>query len=346
MITARDRFRGMWWGAFVGDAVAMPVHGYVDQHAIIADYGHIADMLAPKEPYDSFVLAGYKPPVELSPEHDYIGEFRKEDWKSRSTHPHKHLRAGENTLPMFLALHMAASILEKGEFDQNAWLARYQAIMTRPNGHKDTFVPTIHRRFFENLAQGKDPEKNGVSEAHISDAGIFLAIYLCAYSNKEKAHIDIIRAIKKFSIGENTSSTALFLMDVITFIISGLKLEDVLYQKMNPDRHYALAYPYRRWIKSGVSDEQIAEEIGRTAELEKSIVLSLFLALKYQDDFEAAIIANTNIGGETTGRGALIGALIAGQYGMGVIPPRWIDAMVYSSEIAGCCNALMPIVFK
>ena len=346
MLVARDRFKGLWWGAFAGDALAMPVHGYPDREMIENDYGFISEMTAPREPYPDFVLEGYDP-GPLPPEYDYTGPVRREDWKSRTTHPHKRLEAGQNTLPMYLAMHMAASIIENGGFNTPSWLERYRAVMTdHAASYHDTFVPTIHRRYFENLAAGKDPEKNGVAEAHISDSVIFLPLYLYGYAHPKQAHMDLMHAVKKFSIGENTLSTSLFLMEIISHIIAGVKLEDVMYQKMNPDRHYALAYPYRRWIKAGNDDETMADQIGRTAELDKSIVLTLYLALKYGDDCESALAANANIGGETTGRGALLGALIAGQYGYQSIPDRWVDALKMSAEIAGCGNALSGIVFK
>lgn len=345
MLVARDRFKGAWWGAFVGDALGMPSHGYTSREMIENDYGFITDMLAPKEPYRDFVLTGYDVP-ELPDEFDYAGPRRRADWKKSTTHPHKHLNAGDNTLPMYLALHMAASIAENNcQFNMDSWLQRYKAVMTAKEGYHDTFVPSIHRRYFENLAKGINPEDHGVAEAHISDASIFFPLFLCAYSNPKKAHMDILHGIKKFSIGENTLSSALFIMEIVVNIIAGLKLEEILFEKMNPDRHFALAYPYRRWVKAGNDDETMADQIGRTAEFDKAIALSLYLALKYGDDYESALTSNANLGGETTGRGAMIGALIGGQYGLKVIPDRWRDKMGMSAEIAGCCNAMIGCVF-
>ena len=36
----------------------------------------------------------------------------------------------------------------------------------------------------------------------------------------------------------------------------------------------------------------------------------LFFALKYPDDFEKALLASTNIGGDTCGRNAILGAVM------------------------------------
>ena len=339
ILGAKDRIKGAWWGAFAADALAMPVHGYPTRDAIEKDYGYIVDMAAPKEPYRDFVLAGLNPP-EFPKELDFIGS-RRQIWRNPDTHPHRGLKAGDNTLPMILALHLAAQIAADGGFNFDNWMARYKAVMTNESLQPDTFVPSIHRKYFENLLKGLPPEKNGCAEAHISDFIIFLPIFLCSYFRQKDMQNAIFRAIKVFSVGENSLNSALFVMEIMSKLVAGSKLEKVLFEQMNPDRHYALAYPYRRWIKAANDDESMAELIGRTAELEKSIVLSIYLALKYGSDYESAMIANANIGGETTGRGALAGSFIAAQYGMKAIPSRWLDSLARSAEIAGCLNAML-----
>lgn len=344
ILGAKDRMRGAWWGAYVADALAMPVHGYPSKDAIEKDYGYIVDMLTPREPYPNFVLADLRAP-ELPANLDYIGS-RREDWANPYTHPHKYLKCGDNTLPMILCMHLASQIASDNGFKFSNWIERYKSVMTNRTLQPDTFVPSIHRRYFENLAKGIPPEKNGCAEAHISDFTIFLPLFLMSYAHLEDAKTALIRALKPFTIGEDTLNCAMFVMDIFSMLISGLKLDEVLFKKMSPDSHYALAYPYRRWVKASNDDEAMAGLIGRTAELEKAVVLSIYLSLKYGSDYESAMIANTNMGGETTGRGALIGAIIACQYGRSVIPQRWIDKLSNSTEIALGLNNLMPVIQK
>jgi ADP-ribosylglycohydrolase len=54
---------------------------------------------------------------------------------------------------------------------------------------------------------------------------------------------------------------------------------------------------------------------------------SLYLAWKYADDFEAGIIANTNVGGDNCHRGAVVGALLGAAAGTGRIPARFCDGL-------------------
>lgn len=90
------------------------------------------------------------------------GKRRASLWRKRGTHPHIGMRAGASTLPLVLALHLGASMASAGGFDIDAWLERYAAVMTSEDGHADTFIPSIHRRYFENLAAGKIPKRTAV----------------------------------------------------------------------------------------------------------------------------------------------------------------------------------------
>jgi ADP-ribosylglycohydrolase len=54
----------------------------------------------------------------------------------------------------------------------------------------------------------------------------------------------------------------------------------------------------------------------------------VYLALKYHDDPENALIANTNLGGDNAARGAVLGALLGASYGTEKFPRRWIDGLV------------------
>jgi ADP-ribosylglycohydrolase len=59
----------------------------------------------------------------------------------------------------------------------------------------------------------------------------------------------------------------------------------------------------------------------------------LFLAWKYADDLEAALVANTNLGGDNCHRGIVVGALV-GAGGTGV-PERWQQGLVCRELLEG-----------
>jgi ADP-ribosylglycohydrolase len=67
--------------------------------------------------------------------------------------------------------------------------------------------------------------------------------------------------------------------------------------------------------------------------IDQSFPAVLYLAARYADDFEAALIANTNAGGDNCHRGAVLGAILGAALGHGAIPERWIHGLWARAEL-------------
>ena len=52
-----------------------------------------------------------------------------------------------------------------------------------------------------------------------------------------------------------------------------------------------------------------------------------------QDDLRAALEANTNVGGDNCGRGAVLGALIVGAFGRGTLPMDLYQKLFLKTQI-------------
>jgi len=62
--------------------------------------------------------------------------------------------------------------------------------------------------------------------------------------------------------------------------------------------------------------------------VEDAVPAVVYLALKYHDDPEAALIANTNLGGDNAGRGAVLGALMGAARGLAGLPGKWVKGLI------------------
>ena len=67
--------------------------------------------------------------------------------------------------------------------------------------------------------------------------------------------------------------------------------------------------------------------------IEHALPAVLYLTARYSDDFEAALVANTNVGGDNCHRGAVLGAIIGASLGYGAIPERWIHGLRSRAEL-------------
>ena len=96
---------------------------------------------------------------------------------------------------------------------------------------------------------------------------------------------------------------------------------------------------------SGRADADVARNVFSTAcYVQESLPLTLYLAWKYQDDPEQALVVNTNLGGDNCHRGVVLGALLGAMHGEQVWPQRWLDGLVnpptaFAEGLAARCKA-------
>ena len=76
----------------------------------------------------------------------------------------------------------------------------------------------------------------------------------------------------------------------------------------------------------------IGSQLSPACYIEHSFPAVLYLAVRYPDDFEAALVANTNVGGDNCHRGATRRHLGA-SLGYGAIPARWIQGLRSRAEL-------------
>jgi ADP-ribosylglycohydrolase len=96
--------------------------------------------------------------------------------------------------------------------------------------------------------------------------------------------------------------------------------------EMEKQRSPFAGYPFLKWL-----DEEDELVVGRrfstACYVEESVPSVIYLALKYHDDPEGGLIANTNLGGDNAYRGAVLGALLGAANGIEAFPERWIKGL-------------------
>ena len=71
----------------------------------------------------------------------------------------------------------------------------------------------------------------------------------------------------------------------------------------------------------------IGQRVSPACYIADAFPASLYLAWKYADDFEAGIIANTNVGGDNCHRGAVVGSLLGAAVGTSRIPAKFCEKL-------------------
>ena len=316
---------GCLMGAFLGDALAMPVHWYYDREALVRDYGRVTDLLAPRNPHADSILwrSSYVAP-------NAKGEILHDQakyWGQRGVHYHQFLAAGENTLNMQLALVLLESLRRSAGYDRADYLQRYIDFMTTPGRHRDTYVEECHRNFFTNYARGKKPEQCGWPDIHIGGLA-HVPVLAVWYADNEAAALAAVREhVRVTHRGELVETAARDLTKMLLAIMHGAQVREAIEQ-------FGTQWVGRKKMEQWAArpDEAvIGQVLSPACYLEDAFPASLYLAWKYAGDLEAALVANTNLGGDNCHRGIVTGALVGA--GGATVPERWSAGLLCGNRL-------------
>ena len=323
-IGIESRISGSIYGLFIGDALAMPVHWYYDRLALQRDYGHVRDYLSPRNPHSDSILwrSSYNP---INRKGDILHDQAKY-WGRPGIHYHQFLKAGENTLNLKLCALLLESLNENRGYNRDDYLERYITYMTTSGNHRDTYVEEYHRHFFTKYAQGVPPRKCGVREKHIGGLVGVVPILVFYKDDAHKAKKAALKHLSLTHLGTQMEAAASLLTELLLQILKGMPLKDALMAESRKQRFSFAGYPFLKWLDQ--ADELVVGRRFSTAcYVEESVPSGIYLALKYTDDPEGGLIANTNLGGDNAYRGAVLGALLGATNGMEAFPERWIKGL-------------------
>ena len=221
---------------------------------------------------------------------------------------------------------MLNHLKENDGYDADAYLAEYIAFMTTPGSHKDTYAEEYHRHFFNNYASGKPPRACGVIEKHVS--GIIGMIPLAVYhaDDPDLARRAAFEHLGHTHLGARMQAAGELLMDVLLPVLGGENIVDVIAEKVRRQDNPLLGHPLMRWLDD--PDEiVVGRRISSACYVEDALPATAYLALKYYDDVARGLVANTNLGGDNAGRGAVLGALLGAANGHGAFPQSWVNGL-------------------
>lgn len=187
-----QRIENALWGAFIGDALAMPAHWFYSLETIRQQFPGGIDRYypAPHPHPDAFMLGmSYQPDVEKARTagRDYdilhqharfyrtsysdfgfgLGNHEGQHGNAAAAmdermHYHHGLEAGESTLGAGLIRVLMRSVIDRSGYSQDGFLDDFIRYMTEPrlnrDGNRDPYTEIYLRRWFEHYSLGIAPE--------------------------------------------------------------------------------------------------------------------------------------------------------------------------------------------
>lgn len=343
-----DRIRGALWGMMIGDALAMPVHWYYRLSELQRDFGVIRDYQAPKDIHPSSImsLSSTSRAGRGNQTGDVVGEVilkgKKHHWGPAGRHYHQGMQAGDSTLNALCARLVLRSLCRKKAHDTADFLADYVQFMTTEESHNDTYAESYHRDFFANWARGVPVEQCAGATGHdtASIGGLVgLAPVVLAVAAQGDVEQSVQAGLKQLRLTHRSQPLEVFAAAycrlLAQLVFSPPQSLTPLLQAQAPALGKGLTALLGRAADHQDPATQVVGGLYSPAcYIEDSFPSVLYLAARYANDFEAALIANTNAGGDNCHRGSVLGALLGAWLGFDAIPLRWRQGLVAGPTLA------------
>ena len=342
-----ERIRGALWGMFIGDALAMPVHWYYNIAKLWQDFGNIRDYQAPKMHHPNSIMASANTGKagRGSQHSDIVGNVilkgKKQYWGQANLHYHQGMQAGDNTLNLLCARVLLRSLNTVRQYDSTDFLQQYIRFMTEPNRHNDTYAESYHRDFFASYAKGVSAENCAGTEGHdTASMGGLVSLPMVIIATLRDGNLATTDAT---ALTQQRLTHRSSLLERHTLELSKLLFH--IFHDINPnieqlacEASSSLGFPAAKVVQNVRRNQSsdldiIGGLLSPACYIDQSFPSVLYLAARYSNDFENALIANTNVGGDNCHRGAVLGAILGAALGIEAIPKRWINGLTAYAEL-------------
>jgi ADP-ribosylglycohydrolase len=299
----KEKPKAMVLASFAADSLALGVHWIYNTRVIDKKFGRVDHFIKPERPT-------YHPTRNR-------GEF---------TH------YGDQSLLLL------ESVAKCQGFDLTDFSERWQKLFDNYDGYVDGATKAT----LENLASGKSPTQAGSGSDDLAGASrIASLVYI--YRNDLQGLIDSARAQTAFTHNSPpVIQSAVFFASIAHQILAGTAPLAAIEQAQKDDFH---SDPFNEWIQMGLEStgresRQAILDLGQMCEIPAAFPGVVHLIAKYENDLKTALVENVMAGGDSAGRGLLVGLVLGAHLGMEAIPPEWLNAMKAYPQIVDMLNKI------
>jgi len=345
---------------FIADALAMPVHWFYQPLEIeLAFPGGIQRFEAAPEFHPSSIMSlhskrkGGRQSSDTSSKTatevvgDVILKDKAQFWDTPNVHYHQGMPAGENTLNAHCARLIMRVVANSPEsYDRQKFANAYIEFMTaEPPRHPDTYAESYHRGFFAHFSQGCKPEKCAMKTHDTASIGGLATIAPLVFSERLRGSSESAIQItcREHLALTHPDESLMRVCDRYVTLLCGLMEEPaqegvkaLLIQagKGSPGLDVA------GLIKRNLPDNQVVGQLFSPAcYISDSWPIVLYLAYKYLNDPWKALRVNTNLGGDNTHRGNVLGIILGLQ--SNTVANNWFEKLLNHNAIGQEIDALV-----
>jgi len=292
-----DNAKAMVLASFAADALSLGVHWIYNTNVIDKKWGRVEEYIKPGRPT-------YHPTKDL-------GEL---------TH------YGDQTLVLL------KSIAGSTGFDLNRFANRWQEFFKSYEGYFDGAMKAT----LENFAAGKGPADAGSDSDDLAGAARIAPLAFCYRNDLEKL-IAAARAQTALTHNNRTViESAEFFGRVVWQVLHGEAPTAAINLVLGQGFDRA---PYAKWVTDSLNSvetdtRQAMLDFGQMCEIEAAFPCVVHLIAKYERNLGQGLIENVMAGGDSAGRGLIVGMILGAHLGIDAIPQKWLSELKSYQEIA------------
>jgi ADP-ribosylglycohydrolase len=293
----KEKIKAMVLASFAADALSLGVHWIYNTRVIDKKYGRVEHFLKPAYPT-------YHPNKDK-------GEF---------TH------YGDQTMVLL------ESVAECGGFKLPDFSVRWQKLFENYEGYIDAATKAT----LANIAAGKSALDCGSGSDDLAGAGRIAPLIYVYHTDPE----DLIESAKAQTAFTHNNpqviECALFFSAVALKVLKGATPKAAILQVKEEQLFKA---PIPKWTAKGLEsvDQESRQAIlnfGQMCETAAAFPGVIHLIAKYENDLRTALVENIMAGGDSAGRGLLVGLVLGAHLGIDAIPQNWLTEMKAYQQIA------------
>jgi ADP-ribosylglycohydrolase len=291
-----DNRRPMVLASFAADSLALGVHWIYDAEKIKQDFGRVDALRKP-------LPNSYHPTKEK-------GEF---------TH------YGDQTFVLL------ESIAAKRGFDLSDFSTRWRDLFKTYRGYFDQAT----KMTLQNLAQGRAIEEAGSSSTDLSGAAR-IAPLVFLYHKDSETLVKAARAQTQMTHNNPlVIDSAEFFARVCRKVLDGSSPAKAM-TEVGAQRFKGL--PLFAWVKEGI--ESAGEDsvstiarFGQSCHTDEAFPGVVHLIAKYEKDLKEALVQAVMAGGDSAGRGLMVGMVLGAHLGDRGLPQEWVSGLERGAPI-------------
>ncbi|MBT8370795.1 MAG: ADP-ribosylglycohydrolase family protein, partial [Deltaproteobacteria bacterium] len=147
------------------------------------------------------------------------------------------------------------------------------------------------------------------------------------FNRPEKAREAALAHLALTHPGPKMETAGSLIIDILLPVLNGTPLKAAILENLEAQKNPLLGYPFLKWLDDP-DDWVVGPRFSTACYVEDSVPAVIYLALKYHDDPQRALIVNTNLGGDNAARGSVLAALLGAAHGVETFPDRWVQGLL------------------